>query len=91
MPTTEIRETTVTPDASGLLVQIHISDSSQPDVAPAIHITLAVRVPAYEAPLLAHLHRTAMDIAYTALGDLREQAAAEIRKTRLDLKPSLRG
>ncbi len=83
----EIRATTVTPDASGSLVQIHISDAKHPDAVAAIDLTLTVRVPAYEAPLLAQVQREAMSIAELALGELREKAAAEIRRTRLDLKP----
>jgi hypothetical protein len=87
----EIRATTVTPNESGALVQLHISDATHPDAVAAISLTLAVQVPAFDAPMLAHYQREAISLAETALGELREKATAEIRRTRLDLKPKLRG
>jgi hypothetical protein len=87
MPDAEIRITTVTQDASGFLVQLHISDEVRPDVAPATSLTLTVRVPAFETPLLAHLQREAMKTAHETLSNLLEKSVREIRKTRLDLTP----
>lgn len=80
----EIRATTVTPNASGALVQLHISDATHPDAVAATSLTLAVQVPAFDGPLLAHLQREAMEIAYNVLGELREQTAREIRNARID-------
>jgi hypothetical protein len=70
MPTIEIRETIVTPDASGSVVQIRLSDAAQPDAVPATQITLAILVPASPYPLLAYLQREAMKAAAEALESL---------------------
>ena len=52
MPDVEIRETIVTPDENGALVQLQISDVRPPYEGAAILLTLAVRVPEFRSPLL---------------------------------------
>jgi len=88
MSKAEIRETIVTPDASGTLVQLQISDVPLPAEDAAIRITLAVRVPEYRLPLLAHLQREAMRTASAILRDLTQDLGSEIQDTSYDLSPT---
>ena len=79
MPNAKIQETTVSPDASGATVQLQISDVPLPAEDAAIRITLAVRVPAYRCPLLAHYQREAIQIALDQLRDLALKLGIEIQ------------
>jgi hypothetical protein len=90
MPSAGIRETIVTPaDANGAaVVQIQISDVLLPVEDAAIRLTLAVSVPAFEAPLLAQMQRAAMEIARDTLSALLQQLAQEIQGAGHDLRPT---
>ena len=93
MPNAEIRETTVTPDADGSIVRLHISDVPLEDeYTPAIRILIEAKLPDYEPPLLlGQLQREAMKIAQNALTPILEKLAKEIGGSRFDLNPKPRG
>ena len=91
MPDVEIRETIVTQDVSGAVVQLQISDVPLPAEHAAIRITLSIQVPEYERPLLAHLQIETLKIVLDCLGGIHDQLAQEIRATGLDLIPRKKG
>jgi hypothetical protein len=83
MPNVEIRETTVTPDAFGSVVRLQISDVPLADEhTAAIRMTVEVRLPVYEAPvLLAQWQREAILKAVRDLHPIGEALAQEIRRS----------
>ena len=85
----EIRETIVTPGDGDVLVQLHISDKPPELAGAAIRQNLAVRVPAYQTPLLAQIERQAMSIATDALWALLQDSANAISRITSDLSRSL--
>jgi hypothetical protein len=76
----EIRETTVLPDENGAIVRLQISDAPLLSEDAAIRLILAVRVPAFQSPLLAQLEREAMKAAIEALRGLVQDKAKEIQE-----------
>lgn len=63
MSVVEIRETTVTQDLSGAIVQLRISDAKLPDDPAEIRLTIQAAVPAFELPLLAQVQGDALKAA----------------------------
>jgi hypothetical protein len=74
----EIRETIVTPDVDGDLVQLHISDVAPDAEGATFRLQLLAKLPAYHTPRLAQLQREAMEMAQDALTSLRQKLANEI-------------
>jgi hypothetical protein len=79
MPKPEILRTIVAPDGDGTAVEIHISDGSPPHENGAIPITLALRVGAYELPLVAHLQHEAVNLAIKLLVEVGEDLDMQMR------------
>src|ERR1039457_6688987 len=69
----EILRTIVTPDGAQTIVELHISDGSPRSADGEPPIALALRVGAYEMPLLAHLQAQTLRAAIEILQQLREQ------------------
>lgn len=88
---TKILQTVVTPNENGAVVQLQISDGSLDAEYAAIRLTLAVQVPEYDVPLLAHLQREAMAIAREALLALERALGQEIQSDmHRDLRPKIK-
>jgi hypothetical protein len=86
----EIRETIVTPDSSGQVVQLQISDEPLQHESPGILVQLSVCVPHHRTPLLAYLQREAMKRANDEIHKLLQPWAAEIQhKPDNELDPEL--
>jgi hypothetical protein len=86
----EIRETIVTPDANGSVVQLHISDVALGDEGGSFRLVLRAKLPAYETPLLMHCQREAMKKADDVLRALVQQMAAELNNhPEFSLNPTL--
>lgn len=80
--TVEIRETTVTPDARGAVVGIHISDAALLVEGAETRIQLSVRLPTYEQPVLhAQWQREAILKVIAELQRIGEALAQEIRRS----------
>jgi hypothetical protein len=61
VPSAEIRETTVTPDADGSIVRLHISDVPLAvEHTPAIRIMIEAKLPPYRTALLEQYQREAI-------------------------------
>ena len=90
MPNVEIRETIVTPDANGALVQLQISDVPPPYEGAAILLTLAVRVPEFRSPLIAHIQHEAVLVADDTLRDLAQRLLQEVDRAHYPLRPELK-
>jgi hypothetical protein len=77
----EIRETIVTPDVSGSLVQLHISDVVLDAEDATIRLILLAKLPPYKTPpVLAQLQRAAMKRAQDALTPILQDLAAELQQ-----------
>lgn len=87
MPDPEIRETIVTPDAGGSVVQLQISDGPLQVGPSEILIHVSAKLPAYKAPLFAQLQREAMRRAQDALSMLLQKLASEITAAGHALNP----
>jgi hypothetical protein len=74
----KIFSTTVTPNASGALVQMYVSDAPQDAEDAAIRIALTAQVPSYALPLLVHVQRGALDKVITALKTVERNLAKEL-------------
>jgi hypothetical protein len=80
MPNVAIRETTVTPDESGSIVQLVVADVPPPYESAKIHLQLLVKLPAYELSLLAQLQLEAMTVVAEELRKQTQALATEIRQ-----------
>lgn len=83
----ELRETIVTPDASGDVVQLRISDAPLGDEPAPFQLTILAKLPAYQAPALTQLQRAAMKMAKDALSELIQKLVAEIQQGGHPLEP----
>jgi hypothetical protein len=83
----EIRQTIVTPDVSGSVVQLHISDVAPDDEGATFRLVLLAKLPAFQTPSLAHLQREAMKIAQDALTPLLQRLATDLKAGGQDLNP----
>ena len=77
----EIRETIVSPGASGDAVQIHISDAARNDESATFVLTIAAKIRPLQTPTLAHLQREAMKIALDSLTPILSRLATELRES----------
>lgn len=84
----EIRETTVTPNATGCIIQLHISDAPPDDESAAFVLTISAKFPALQTPLLAQLQRAAMKAAQDALTPLLIELATELKEANQPIDPS---
>jgi hypothetical protein len=84
----EIRETIVTPDDTGTVVQLHISDVA-PDAEGATFrlILLAKLPPCQNPPVLAQLQRAAMKIGQDNLMPILQTLAAELKQAHQAIDP----
>ncbi len=69
-----IRETIVTPDADGAVVQLRISDAALPDGPPAFAVTLQARVTIDPSAPLAAIQNAALKV-------LREELTGLLQET----------
>jgi hypothetical protein len=79
MPDATIRETIVTPDENGQVVRLQISDVPPPFERATMLLQMTVRLPAYKAPLLAHLERAALLQARDVVNRLLQEKGGEIQ------------
>lgn len=85
--TIEIRETIVSPDPTGDLVQLHISDVAPNAEGATFRLVLLAKLPPLEMPLLAQMQRAAMTNAQDALGTILQKMAKEITESGQGLNP----
>jgi hypothetical protein len=84
----EIRETTVTPDAAGSVVQLHISDVAPDAEGATFRLVLLVKMPPLKTPpLLAQLQRAAMARAQDALTPILQDLAADLSRANQAIEP----
>jgi hypothetical protein len=83
----EIRETIVTPDPTGDVVQLHISDAELGDENGSFRLVLRAKLPPFEVPALAQLQREAMGAAQDALTPLLTNLARQITESGRGLNP----
>ena len=83
----EIRETIVTPDPSGDVVQLHISDVALGDEGGSFRLVLRAKLRPFEIPLVAQLQREAMTFAQEALSSILQKSAKEITQAGHGLNP----
>ena len=83
----EIRETIVTPDPTGDVVQLHISDVAIGDEGGSFRLVLRAKLRPFEAPALAQLQREAMGAVQDALTPLLTELAKEITDSGRGLNP----
>jgi hypothetical protein len=85
----EIRQTTVTPDAGGCAVQLHISDATLGAEAAETVIQLHIRLPRYEQPVaIEQYQRQAIVAAIEIFRSFDDSLAREIRRNiHLSLTP----
>jgi hypothetical protein len=83
----EIRETIVTPDPTGDVVQLHISDVAIGDEGGSFRLVLRAKLSPLETPLLAHLEREAVRMAQTALSETLQKLAKQITDAGHRLNP----
>ena len=86
----EIRETTVTPDASGQVVRLHISDAPPLDASAQIIVQISVRLPHYDLPLMAQVQREALVMAQHEISTLLQLLAQEFQAAGHGLRPTLK-
>jgi hypothetical protein len=84
----EIRETKVTPAASGSVVQLYISDAPPDDESTTFVLRVLAKLPAYQAPVLAQLQRAVMKVAQNELTPLLQSLAAELKRSNHPIDPS---
>ncbi|MFI5021148.1 MAG: hypothetical protein ACHQRJ_05785 [Alphaproteobacteria bacterium] len=90
MPDAKILATTVTPNASGAIVELQISDAPLDAEVWAIRLNLSVQIPDFDLPLLAHLQREAMRIADKALDALTRAIEREVLQTSHNVSPAVK-
>ena len=83
----EIRETIVTPDATGDVVQLHISDAPQDDESATFVVQILAKLPPLEMPLVAQCQRETLKIAQDALSVILQKTAKQITSAGHDLDP----
>ena len=86
----EIRETIVTPDPTGDVVQLHISDVGVADEGGAFRLVLRTKLPPFQVAVLAQLQREAMKIAQDTFSELLQNMANEITNAGHNLNPRAR-
>jgi len=75
----KILETTVAASGDALVVRLQIADVQRPEEeAAGVHMTVTIRVPAYNCPLLVHLQRAALDTAQKILAKLSDELLQSI-------------
>jgi hypothetical protein len=77
----QIRETIVTPDATGDVVQLRISDAPLDDESASLQITILAKLRPLQTPTLAHLQRAAMETAQDALTPILTNLASELQQS----------
>lgn len=82
LPAAKILETTVIPNADGLVVRLQISDGSLDPASGSIHLSLSVQIQPPPLAPLAQIERDAMDWANSVLADLVRQTNAELHPGR---------
>lgn len=84
----QIRETIVTPDETGSVVQLHISDVAPDAEGATFRLILLAKLPPYRSPpVLAQLQRAAMKIGQDNLTPLLQNLAAELQQSHQAIDP----
>ena len=81
----EIRQTIVTPDTGGSLVQLEIADASLGDAPPPFQIVLRATVRLPSEPMIAEAQRAALKAAQAEVTALLQKLANEIQAAGRDL------
>jgi hypothetical protein len=82
----QIRETTVTPSASGELVQLHISDAPPGDESATFVVEIQAKIPRVRTPALAQLQREAIEMTQATLSEILVNLATELQTAGLGLR-----
>jgi hypothetical protein len=87
----EIRQTIVTPDPDGYLVQLHISDAAPDDEGATFRLVLLAKAPDCESPMVAHLQMAAIKEAHVILEILHANLRNELKRGGYMTEPRPRG